>query len=61
MDRYVISIQSPRVALEVLVWDRQDRKVLFSTAYKKLSIDDQQAAKKRCQEFLDKLLQEEKE
>lgn len=61
MDRYVISIQSPRVALEVLVWGRQDRKVLFSTAYKKLSIDDQQAAKKRCQEFLAKLLQKEKE
>ena len=53
MDRYAITIQSPKYSLEVFVWDREAKKVLWSTGYPELSIDAQRAAKQRCQKWLD--------
>jgi hypothetical protein len=52
-DRYAINIQNPIYSLEVFVWDREAKKVLFSTGYPELTIDAQQAAKDRCQRWLD--------
>ena len=54
-DRYAITIQNPLYSLEVFVWDRQTKQVRFSTTYPELTIAAQQAAKDRCQNWLNQL------
>lgn len=55
-DRYVISIQNPEISLEVLVWDREERRVLVSYSYPELSIAAQAAAKDKCNRWLKEYL-----
>ncbi|NRP53831.1 MULTISPECIES: hypothetical protein [unclassified Marinobacterium] len=52
-DRYRITIQNPMYSLEVFVWDREKKEVLFSTRYREFTIEEQRAAKQRCADFLD--------
>lgn len=55
-DRYVISIQNPKISLEVLVWDREERRILVSYSYPELSIAAQSAAKDKCNGWLKEYL-----
>ena len=52
-DRFVITITNPEYMHEVIVWDRKDNMVRYSTQYIPGSARGQQRAIDRCQRWID--------
>ena len=51
--RFIITITNPEVMNEVIVWDRKDKMVCYSTQYIPNSQHGQMRAIDRCQRWID--------